>query len=171
MCRSLTLPLIAKGKYVVFAFKRWNHTRSLRSSHPRPPAPITSILQVSNKNWSDCKEISNSSVRVRLISNKGGHHSTIKSIQMCNWALVWHEPWLLVWNDLQPIQCCSLFYLQTLCMHCDDYLCARLKVRVSERSWSFQKRTDVVPSSFPFAPVSAAPIHHHPGENTGQESS
>jgi hypothetical protein len=31
-------------------------TRFFRSSHPKPPAPMTRTLHVSNKNWSDCKE-------------------------------------------------------------------------------------------------------------------
>lgn len=31
-------------------------TRFFRSSHPKPPAPMTRTLHVSNKNWRDCKE-------------------------------------------------------------------------------------------------------------------
>jgi len=32
-------------------------TRSLSSSHPSPPAPITRILHVSNRNWRDWKKM------------------------------------------------------------------------------------------------------------------
>lgn len=45
-----------RKKYTFYTYIYTFITRFFSSSHPKPPAPMTRTLQVSNKNWRDCKE-------------------------------------------------------------------------------------------------------------------
>ncbi len=56
MSKNKELASHSRAPYTFQLFINNAHTRSFSSSHPRPPAPTTKILQVSNINCNDCNE-------------------------------------------------------------------------------------------------------------------